>query len=80
MIYGCNERCSYCVVPTTRGSEQSRPRDAIKKEVADLVAEGYREVHPVTCSCMRRRAVICGYMRLHAVTCGRSRRQAERRE
>ena len=30
VIYGCNERCSYCVVPTTRGSEQSRPRDAIR--------------------------------------------------
>ena len=45
VIYGCNERCSYCVVPTTRGSEQSRPRDAIKKEVAELVAEGYREVN-----------------------------------
>jgi len=44
VIYGCNERCSYCVVPTTRGSEQSRPRDAIRQEVEQLVADGYREI------------------------------------
>jgi tRNA-2-methylthio-N6-dimethylallyladenosine synthase len=44
VIYGCNERCSYCVVPTTRGSEQSRPREAIRKEVEDLIEEGYMEV------------------------------------
>jgi len=44
VIYGCNERCSYCVVPTTRGSEQSRPRDAIREEVEQLVADGYKEV------------------------------------
>ena len=44
VIYGCNERCSYCVVPTTRGVEQSRPRDAIRKEIEDLIAEGYKEV------------------------------------
>jgi len=44
IIYGCNERCSYCVVPTTRGVEQSRPRDAIRAEIEALVAEGYREV------------------------------------
>jgi tRNA-2-methylthio-N6-dimethylallyladenosine synthase len=44
VIYGCNERCSYCVVPTTRGSEQSRPREAIRKEIEGLVADGYQEV------------------------------------
>jgi len=44
VIYGCNERCTYCVVPTTRGSEQSRPRDAVRAEIEALVAEGYREV------------------------------------
>jgi len=44
VIYGCNERCSYCVVPTTRGSEQSRPRDAIATEIGELVAKGYKEV------------------------------------
>jgi len=44
VIYGCNERCSYCVVPTTRGAEQSRPRDAIRAEVEALVESGYKEV------------------------------------
>jgi len=44
IIYGCNERCSYCVVPTTRGAEQSRPRESIRAEIAELVAAGYREV------------------------------------
>merc|ERR1719387_1316214 len=44
VIYGCNERCSYCVVPTTRGAEQSRPRDAVRKEVEQLVQDGYKEV------------------------------------
>lgn len=41
---GCSERCAYCVVPTVRGLEQSRPMDAIKKEVEDLAASGYKEV------------------------------------
>ena len=44
VIYGCNEHCSYCVVPGTRGVEQSRPREAIVKECAALGSEGYREV------------------------------------
>ncbi|CAE7211205.1 miaB [Symbiodinium natans] len=44
VIYGCNERCSYCVVPATRGSEQSRPMEAVKREVSQLTSEGYREV------------------------------------
>uniref|UniRef100_A0A7S3AP46 Radical SAM core domain-containing protein n=1 Tax=Haptolina ericina TaxID=156174 RepID=A0A7S3AP46_9EUKA len=44
VIYGCNERCTYCVVPTTRGSEQSRPRESVRKEIEELVADGYQEV------------------------------------
>jgi hypothetical protein len=44
IIYGCNERCTYCVVPTTRGVEQSRPRDSIRKEMQALAGQGYREV------------------------------------
>ena len=43
-IYGCNERCTYCVVPNTRGVEQSRTKEAIVSEVEALVAAGYREV------------------------------------
>lgn len=44
VIYGCNERCTYCIVPTTRGVEQSRPVDSIVQEVEDLVSQGYKEV------------------------------------
>jgi hypothetical protein len=42
VIYGCNERCTYCIVPTTRGVEQSRPVDSIVEEVKDLVLSGYK--------------------------------------
>ena len=44
VIYGCNERCSFCVVPTTRGVEQSRTKQAIIKEIEELVSQGYLEV------------------------------------
>ena len=44
VIYGCNERCTYCVVPNTRGVEQSRTKEAIAAEVAELVQHGYKEV------------------------------------
>jgi len=44
VIYGCNERCTYCVVPSTRGVEQSRTKEAILTEIVSLVAQGFREV------------------------------------
>ena len=44
VIYGCNERCTYCVVPATRGREQSRTPQAIRQEIQALAARGYREV------------------------------------
>ena len=44
VIYGCNERCAFCIVPTTRGVEQSRPLESIVQEVEELVAQGYKEV------------------------------------
>ena len=44
VIYGCNERCTYCIVPTTRGVEQSRPIESIIQEVEELVSQGYKEV------------------------------------
>ncbi|GAX83790.1 hypothetical protein CEUSTIGMA_g11215.t1 [Chlamydomonas eustigma] len=43
-IYGCNEKCTYCVVPFTRGQEQSRKADDIKREMLSLGEAGYREV------------------------------------
>jgi len=42
--FGCNEACTYCVVPRTRGAEQSRTADAICREVAAVGEAGYREV------------------------------------
>ncbi len=44
IIYGCNERCSYCVVPSVRGKEQSRYPDSIKKEIASLAERHYKEI------------------------------------
>ncbi len=44
VIYGCNERCSYCVVPNVRGVEQSRTPEAILKEMEVLGQQGYKEV------------------------------------
>jgi threonylcarbamoyladenosine tRNA methylthiotransferase MtaB len=41
---GCNNFCSYCIVPQTRGSEKSLPSDKIVAEVKKRVAEGYCEV------------------------------------
>jgi len=41
---GCNSRCSYCIVPSTRGREVSRPADELVEEVRALAAEGVREV------------------------------------
>ncbi len=44
VIYGCNERCTYCVVPSVRGVEQSRSPEAIRAEMEELGRQGYREV------------------------------------
>jgi tRNA-2-methylthio-N6-dimethylallyladenosine synthase len=44
VIYGCNERCTYCVVPNVRGVEQSRTPEAIRAEVEELGRQGYKEV------------------------------------
>lgn len=44
VIYGCNERCTYCVVPNVRGVEQSRTPEAIRTEMEQLAQLGYKEV------------------------------------
>ncbi|MBW4628108.1 MAG: tRNA (N6-isopentenyl adenosine(37)-C2)-methylthiotransferase MiaB [Brasilonema octagenarum HA4186-MV1] len=44
VIYGCNERCTYCVVPNVRGVEQSRTPEAIRAEIEEIGRLGYKEV------------------------------------
>ncbi|HEY9698551.1 MAG TPA: tRNA (N6-isopentenyl adenosine(37)-C2)-methylthiotransferase MiaB [Trichocoleus sp.] len=44
VIYGCNERCTYCVVPNVRGVEQSRTPEAIRAEMEELGRQGFKEV------------------------------------
>ena len=44
VMYGCNNFCSYCIVPYVRGRERSRKKEEIVREVRDLVREGYRDI------------------------------------
>ncbi|MGD1858861.1 MAG: tRNA (N6-isopentenyl adenosine(37)-C2)-methylthiotransferase MiaB [Leptolyngbyaceae cyanobacterium] len=44
VIYGCNERCTYCVVPGVRGVEQSRTPAAIRAEIEELSRQEFKEI------------------------------------
>ncbi|MEA5142717.1 MAG: tRNA (N6-isopentenyl adenosine(37)-C2)-methylthiotransferase MiaB [Oscillibacter sp.] len=44
IMYGCNNFCSYCIVPYVRGRERSREPEAILREVRELASAGYREI------------------------------------
>ncbi len=44
IMYGCNNFCSYCIVPYVRGRERSREPDAILKEFKGLVDAGYKDI------------------------------------
>ncbi len=44
IMYGCNNFCSYCIVPYVRGRERSRDPEVIISELKELVAQGYKDI------------------------------------
>ena len=44
IMYGCNNFCSYCIVPYVRGRERSRKPEDILREVEELAAQGYKDI------------------------------------
>ena len=44
VMYGCNNFCSYCIVPYVRGRERSRRKEDILEEFKQLVSEGYKDI------------------------------------
>ncbi len=44
VMYGCDNFCSYCIVPYVRGRERSREPEAIRNEFREIVADGYKDI------------------------------------
>lgn len=44
IMYGCNNFCTYCIVPYVRGRERSRQSEDIRREVAEMIAQGYKDI------------------------------------
>src|SRR2546422_11078439 len=46
VIFGCNEVCSFCIVPFVRATERSRPMQDVADDVCRFANQGFREVTP----------------------------------
>ena len=44
IMYGCNNFCTYCIVPYVRGRERSRDRDVIVSEARNMIQQGYKDI------------------------------------
>ena len=44
IMYGCNNFCTYCIVPYVRGRERSRERDVILSEARDMISSGFKDI------------------------------------